>query len=85
MLNKGKLKKTVTNVAGAAVAGALVGLLFALLGGSSNYGSAAAIGAGVSGGLTLATQVAQRGIDAEIPSYTELDVILNNDIHVVIY
>lgn len=83
--NEGKLKKTVTNVAGAAVAGALVGLLFALLGGSSNYGSAAAIGAGVSGGLTLATQVAQRGIDAEIPSYTELDVILNNDIHVVIY
>ena len=84
--NEGKLKRTATRVAGAAVAGALVGLLFALAGaGDHNYGSAAAIGAGVSGGVALATQVAQQGIDAEIPSYTELDVILENDINVVIY
>lgn len=83
--NDGKLKRTATKVAGAAVAGAVVGLLFALLGSDNNYGSAAAIGAGVTGGVALATQVAQQGIDAEIPSYTELDVILESDINVVIY
>ncbi len=84
--NDGKLKRTATRVVGAAVAGALVGLLFALAGaGDHNYGSAAAIGAGVSGGVALATQVAQQGIDAEIPSYTELDVVLESDINVVIY
>lgn len=82
--NDGRLKQTVTNVAGAAAVGALVGLMFALLG-NGNYGSAAAIGAGVSGGVALATQVAQQGVDAEIPSYTELEVILGNDINVVVY
>ena len=81
--NDGKLKSTASKVAVASAVGALAGLAFALLGGSDNIGSRAAIGAGVAGGISLISAVAEKGADAEIPSYTELEVVVEENINVI--
>lgn len=81
--NDGKLKSAATKVATSAALGALAGLAFALLGGGDNYGSGAAIGASVAGGIALASSVAEKGVDAEIPSYTEFEVVVEQNINVI--
>lgn len=81
--NDGKLKSTASKVAVAGAVGALAGLAFALLGGGDNYGSGAAIGAGVASGIALVSSVAEKGVDAEIPSYTELEIVIEQDINVI--
>lgn len=81
--NDGKVKSSLTKVATATALGALAGLGLALLCGD-NYGASAAIGAGVAGGVALVSAVAAKGVDAEIPSYTELDVVVDEDIKAVV-
>lgn len=80
--NEGKLKSTASRVAVASAVGALAGLAFALLSGG-DVGSGAAIGAGISGGVSLVSSVAAKGVDAEIPSYTELEVVVEENINVI--
>ena len=82
--NDGSVRKAVTTIATAAAVGALVGLAFALLGNNGNIGRDIAIGAGLAGGVSLATQALQTGVDAEIPSYTDLSVVLTDNVNVVI-
>ena len=81
--NEGKVKSSITKVATATALGALVGLGLALLTGDSK-GASAAIGAGVAGGVVLVSSVAAKGVDAEIPSYTELQVVVDEDIKAVV-
>lgn len=81
--NDGKIKSTASKVAVASAVGALAGLAFALLGGGDHIGSGAAIGAGVAGGISLISSVAAKGVDAEIPSYTELEVVVEQNINVI--
>ena len=81
--NEGKVGESLKSAAGAAVAGALVGLLFsALSGGHDHMGRSAAIGAGVAAGSSVIYSTAERGVDAEIPSYTELEITLTQPISV---
>lgn len=80
--NDGKFKSAATSVATSAALGALAGLAFALLGGD-HYGTGAAIGAGVAGGMALVSNVAAKGVDAEIPSYTELEVKVEQNVNVI--
>lgn len=81
--NEGKVKSSITKVATATAVGAVVGLLWALLTGDSG-GAGAAIGAGVAGGVALVSAVAAKGVDAEIPSYTELQVVVDEDIKAIV-
>ncbi len=81
--NEGKFAKSAGNVVAGAAIGALAGLLFAALG-SNSLGTAAAIGAGVGAGSALIGSTAERGIDAEIPSFTELELTLTKPINVTV-
>ena len=72
--NEGKVSRVASNVAVGAVVGVLGGLLVGAL--SRNVGPAAAIGAGVGAGTALIGGVAERGVDAEIPSFTEMEITL---------
>ena len=45
-------------------------------------GTAAAIGAGVGAGTGLAGSAIERGVDAEIPSFTEMEITLTKPISV---
>lgn len=81
--NEGKVKSSITKVATATALGALAGLAWTLLTGD-NMGAGAAIGAGIAGGVALVSTVAAKGVDAEIPSYTELEVIIDEDIKAVV-
>jgi hypothetical protein len=73
------------NVGGKIVAGAattaLITLLFASLGHSSNIGRSVAIGAGVGAATTAVAQGIQKGIDAEIPAYTEINLNLTKPLN----
>ena len=72
--NEGKVGKVASNVAVGAAVGALGGLIVGAL--SGNMGVATAIGAGVGAGGALIGGAAERGVDAEIPSFTEMEIIL---------
>ena len=72
--NEGKVSRVASNVAVGAVVGALTGLLIGALNG--HVGASAAIGAGVGAGGALIGGTAERGVDAEIPSFTEMEIIL---------
>jgi len=74
--NEGKVTESVKSAATSAVVGALVGLLFGMLSDNSHAGRSAAIGAGVGAGSALVYSAAEKGVDAEIPSYTELELTL---------
>ncbi len=84
--NEGVVKEKVSSVAVAAVTGAALGALFGLLGGggASNVWQGAAVGAGIGGGGAAILGAAEKGIDAEIPAYTQVQVVLKNDVDVVI-
>ena len=81
--NDGKFSRTVGNAVAGAAIGALAGLLFGALGDYS-LGTAAAIGAGVGAGTSLIGSGAERGVDAEIPSFTELELTLTRPFRVTV-
>ena len=72
--NEGKVARVASSVAVGAVVGVLGGLLVGAL--SGHVGAAAAIGAGVGAGTALIGGAAERGVDAEIPSFTEMEITL---------
>lgn len=76
--NDGKINKTVQSTVARAVVGAATGLILAALFGSkdTSLGRAAAIGAGVGAGTAVLGAATEMGVDAEIPSFTELDLTL---------
>ncbi len=80
--NEGKIGETTKNTAVGAVVGALTGLLFGALSGSESIASAAIVGAGVGAGGALIGNVAQKGVDAEIPAFTEFDLVLTKPLSV---
>ncbi|MBR1424274.1 hypothetical protein IJ579_01775 [bacterium] len=81
--NEGKIARSAGSVVAGAAIGALAGLLIGAIG-SGNVGSTAAIGAGIGAGSALIGTTAERGIDAEIPSFTELELTLTQPLNVTI-
>ena len=81
--NDGKLQSTVSNVAKGAIIGAIGGLIFGLLSSNTNVGVSTAISTGVGAGTALAGSAIERGIDAEIPTYTELELTLKKPFNIV--
>ena len=84
MSNEGKIKESAKNAVASAAAGAIVGLLFGLISGSDHSLRSAAIGAGVGAGSSVIYSTAEKGVDAEIPSFTELDITLTKPISVTV-
>ena len=82
--NEGKVGNSLKSAAGAAIAGALVGLLVGALSGGEHIGRNVAIGAGVGAGSSAIYSTAERGVDAEIPSYTEIEIILTQPLNVTV-
>ena len=82
--NEGKIGESVSNAAGAALLGALAGLLFGALSGSDHIGRNIAIGAGVGAGTSAISSTVERGVDAEIPSLTEIEITLTQPINVTV-
>ncbi|MBQ8459639.1 TrbI/VirB10 family protein [bacterium] len=74
--NDGKVAGTVKSAVTGAVVGALLGLLVGAMSSSTNIGTSTAIGAGVGAGGALIGATAEHGVDAEIPSFTELELTL---------
>lgn len=81
--NDGKARSVATSAVGGAVIGALGGLLYAALSGG-DVGTAAAIGAGVGAGTGLAGAAIEQGVDAEIPSFTEMEIKLTSPVSVTV-
>ena len=82
--NEGKVGDSIKSAAGAAVAGALVGLLIGALTGGDHIGRNVAIGAGVGAGSSAIYSTAERGVDAEIPSFTEIEITLTQPLSVTV-
>ena len=80
--NEGKVGKSVKSAATTAVVGAALGLLFGLLSDNGHAGRSAAIGAGIGAGSSLVYSAAEKGVDAEIPSFTELELTLTSPLSV---
>ena len=83
--NEGKLSNSAKKVATGAIIGALGGLLIGALSSDNSIGKAVLIGAGTGLATGVVTSVAQRGVDAELPVYTELDVKLAKPFKAVFY
>ena len=79
--NEGKIARSAKNAVASAATGALVGMLFALLTDNS-IARGAAIGAGMGAGTSVIHSTAERGVDAEIPSFTELEITLARPLNV---
>lgn len=82
--NEGKVGESIKSAAGAAIAGALVGLLIGAMTGGDHIGRNVAIGAGVGAGSSVIYSTAEVGVDAEIPSFTELDITLTQPLSVTV-
>ena len=84
--NEGKAKQVITATLGMALLGAALGVAFAFIGGgsASNIANGAIIGASVGGGSALVTGVAQKGVDAEIPAFTDIEIVLDKPVDVVL-
>ena len=82
--NEGKVGNSLKSAAGAAIAGALVGLLVGALSGGEHIGRSVAIGAGAGAGSSVIYSTAERGVDAEIPSFTELELTLTQPLSVTV-
>lgn len=82
--NDGKLVSSVKNVATGAIIGALGGLLIGALSGGDHLGRSVAIGAGVGAGSAAIGSTVERGVDAEIPSFTELELELSETLRVTL-
>ncbi len=74
--NEGKLSRSVGSVVASAAAGALVGLLIGVCSKDSSVLKTTAISAGIGAGAGAVRATAERGVDAEIPVYTEVEVTL---------
>ena len=73
--NDGKLANSAKSALTTAAAGAVAGLLFSLLSGNhDNIGKSMLIGAGVGAGSSVIYTTAEKGVDAEIPSFTEIEL-----------
>ena len=83
--NDGKLSKTAKNVATGAIIGAIGGLIVGALSSDTSIGKAVLIGAGTGMASGAVSSVAERGIDAEIPIYTELEVKITKPFKAVFY
>ena len=79
--NEGKIAESAKSALTTAAVGAITGLLFALLT-DKNVGQSMAIGAGVGAGSSVIYSTAERGVDAEIPSFTEIEVTLTKPLSV---
>lgn len=79
--NEGKIAESVKSAATGAALGALAGLLVALVS-DKRVGSSVAIGAGIGAGTSAIVSTAERGVDAEIPSFTELELTLTKPLSV---
>ena len=82
--NDGKFQSTVSSALKGALIGAVGGLIVGLLSSSANVGSSTAIGAGVGAGTAIAGSAIEKGVDAEIPIYTELELTLTKPLNVII-
>ncbi len=82
--NEGKVNESLKSAAGAALAGALVGLLVGAISGSDHMWRSAAIGAGAGAGSSVIYTTAERGVDAEIPSFTEIEITLTQPLSVTV-
>ena len=82
--NEGKVGNAFKSAAAAAVAGALVGLLVGALSGGDHIGRSVAIGAGVGAGSSVIYTTAEAGVDAEIPSFTEIEITLTQPLNVTV-
>ena len=82
--NEGKIGESVKSAAGAAIAGALVGLLAGALSGGEHMMRSVAIGAGVGAGSSVIYSTAEKGVDAEIPSFTEIEITLTQPLSVTV-
>lgn len=82
--NDGKAKQVLGSTLAMALLGAAIGLGFAALGDTSNLASGAIIGASIGGGSALVTGIAQKGVDAEIPAYTDIEIVLDKPVAVVL-
>ena len=80
--NEGKLGRTAKTVASGALIGLASGLLYALLSSDHNYGSAMAIGAATGAVGGAVKEGFEAGVDAEIPVYTELELVLTKPLSV---
>lgn len=80
--NEGKVTESAKNAASTAAIGAIVGLLFGLLSDNGHALRSAAIGAGIGAGSSIVASVAEKGVDAEIPSFTELELTLTTPLNV---
>ena len=83
--NDGKLSKTARNIATGAIIGALGGLIVGAISRDAHLGRAVLIGTATGATAGTVTAVAERGVDAEIPIYTELDVKLTKPFKAVFY
>lgn len=82
--NDGKVESVVADTVKMALLGALSGLIIGLCSSSTSTGVSTAIGAGIGAGSALISNTAEKGIDAEIPTYTELEIKLTKPLNVVL-
>ncbi len=83
--NDGIVSSAAQKVVTSALIGAAVGALIGLASGDpEDIWRGAVIGAGTGGGSALFTSAADKGIDAEIPANTSIEVTLQDDIAVII-
>lgn len=80
--NEGKLSESAKSAITSAAVGALLGLLFGAISGTDHLGRSVAIGAGVGAGASAVSSVAEKGVDAEIPSFTEIELTLKSPLNV---
>ena len=83
--NDGKIAKSVKNVATGAIIGALGGLIVGAITQDAHLGRAVLIGTATGATAGTVTAVAERGVDAEIPIYTELEIKLTKPFRAVFY
>lgn len=84
--NEGKIGKTVGSAVGAAVVGALLGVVFsAISGDASHIARGAIIGASSGAILGAGGAMIEKGVDAEIPAFTDVDLVLKKPITLVAY
>lgn len=83
--NDGKLAKSAKNVATGAIIGAIGGLIIGAITQDAHLGRAVLIGTATGATAGTVSAVAERGVDAEIPIYTELEVKLTKPFKAVFY
>lgn len=82
--NDGKVNSVVSKVATQAIVGAVLGLVVGLLADDTSVGKSVAIGAAGGAATGMLSSGAEKGVDAEIPIYTELELALTKPLSVVL-